>query len=286
MADHTLHQISSHVFWLSPDSTTDRPVLGAIAGTRGTLIVDSGNSPAHAHVLLRELERRGLPSPAYVALTHWHWDHVFGTSAFNLPTIASTETKRIVDEMAQLDWSDAALDQRVELGVEIAFCRDMMKRELPDRSDLVIRPPDIAFVNQVDIDLGGVTCQLLHVGGDHAIDSTVVYVPEDKIVFLSDCVYPDIYHTARRYTTAKLFPLLDRLLSLDGEYYLAGHNDEPWSRSFLVEEAALLHTIGEIVEAHSPDRAAILAAVEARLGAPPNEDHKEIVDEFFAGLSC
>jgi predicted amidohydrolase len=52
MVTHQFHRLTVHVYYLSPDSTTDRPVLGAIVGTTGTLVVDAGNSPAHAQVLL------------------------------------------------------------------------------------------------------------------------------------------------------------------------------------------------------------------------------------------
>jgi glyoxylase-like metal-dependent hydrolase (beta-lactamase superfamily II) len=277
--------ISPHVRWLAPDSTTDRPVLGAISGARGTLLVDAGNSAAHAQVLLHELSKTDVAAPTFVALTHWHWDHVFGTAALDLPTVAHTETKRIVAAMAQLDWRDAALDRRVEEGVEIAFCRDMIKAELPDRSNLTLRPPNLGFTECVELELGGVTCHIVHVGGDHAHDSTVVYVPDDKIMFLGDCIYPDIYHTARRYTTTKLFPLLDRLLSYDTEWYLAGHHPAPMSRADLATEAALLKTIGQRVDEGEGDRAAILADLPHLLGAPLNDDHVEIVDAFVAGRS-
>src|SRR4051794_30435918 len=194
---------------MSPDSTTDRPVLGAITGAYGTLLVDAGNSPAHAELLLEAVEDVDATPPAYVALTHWHWDHVFGTSALVLPTFACTETRQVVAEMARLDWSDAALDRRVADGTEIAFCADMIKAELPERTGLSLRVPDIVFDDQVTVDLGGITCQLVHVGGDHASDSCVVYVPEERIMFLGDCLYPAIYTPVRQYTVARLFPLID-----------------------------------------------------------------------------
>src|SRR5690606_8283743 len=174
-------------------STTDRPVLGVIAGSKGSLIVDAGNSPAHARVLLEQMTVAGLPAPRFLVLTHWHWDHWFGAAAFDAPAIAHAETSRILREQVAWEWSDAALDARVEQGIEIAFCRDMLKAELPDRSDLVLCAPDVAFTGEVTIDLGGVTCRLIHVGGDHAADSVVVHVPEARVVFLSDCRYDDIY---------------------------------------------------------------------------------------------
>jgi glyoxylase-like metal-dependent hydrolase (beta-lactamase superfamily II) len=281
---HTFNRIAAHVYWLSPDGTTDRPTLGVIAGTRGTLVVDAGNSADHAETLLREIAGAGIAPPTFVALTHWHWDHVFGTATLDLPTFAHHETQRIVREIATLDWSDAALDERVAAGTEIAFCRDMIKAELPDRSGLTIRPPEIGFTHRVELDLGGVTCQLVHVGGDHAPDSVIVAVPQEQIVLLGDCIYPAIYCAERHYTTARLFPLLDQLLSFNAECYLAGHHLEPLSRAAMIEEATLLRSIGGLVERYGHDRDAILAALPGAVGTPVNEDHLELVGEFLAGL--
>lgn len=128
---HTFHRLTAHVHWLSPDSATDRPVLGAISGAHGTLVVDAGASPAHARILQNAISAAGLPAPRFLALTHWHWDHSFGVAAWDVPTCSSLATQRIMAELAQLDWSDAALDARVEAGTEIAFCRDMIKLATP-----------------------------------------------------------------------------------------------------------------------------------------------------------
>ena len=235
MNQSKLNQITLHMYWLDPDDSTDRPILGAIAGTHSTLIVDSGNSPSHANLLLNELSKIDIAEPKFLTLTHWHWDHVFGTSAINLPTFAHIETKHIVSKMAQLDWRDEALDKRVEEGSEIEFCRDMIKAELPDRADLRIRSPDIAFTDQLEIDLGGITCQIVHVGGDHSSDSIIVYVQEDKAIFLGDCLYENIYDRAPRYTPRNLSSLIEQLLSYEAEYYILAHEPEPMSKMKMIE---------------------------------------------------
>jgi glyoxylase-like metal-dependent hydrolase (beta-lactamase superfamily II) len=118
---HTFNRLTAHVHWLSPDSTTDRPALGAISGAHGTLVVDAGASPAHAHALQQAIAAAGLPAPRYLALTHWHWDHVFGGAAWELPTFGHVETRRVMAQMATLDWRNAALDARVAAGEEIAL---------------------------------------------------------------------------------------------------------------------------------------------------------------------
>ncbi len=284
MNNTKLNQITEHIYWFSPDDTTDRPTLGAIVGKQGTLVVDAGNSPAHANLFLAELAKAGVAPPKYLALTHWHWDHLFGTDAFNALIFASQETKRAVEEMAQWDWSDAALDKRVEAGIEIEFCRDMIKKEMPDRSSLRLKPPDIGFAKQVDIELGDVVCQLIHVGGDHAKDSIVVYVPQDKILFLSDCLYPDLYHGAWNYTTQKLFPLLDKIMSFKADFYLLGHHEAPMSSAEMKAHATLLKTIGRKVEEIGHNREQIVLDLQTTFNKSLNEDHFEIVDAFLAGL--
>jgi glyoxylase-like metal-dependent hydrolase (beta-lactamase superfamily II) len=282
--DFIIQQLTRHVRWLPADPATDRPILGAITGTSGTLMVDAGNSPAHAAYFLAELERAGLPAPSFVALTHWHWDHVFGTASLPVPTVAHVETRRAVAAMAGLDWSDAALDRRVAEGTEIAFCRDMIKAELPDRSALRIRPPEIGFSHELELDLGGVTCRIIHVGGDHAADSSIVYVPEDGVMFLGDCIYADIYREPRRYTLGRLLPLLDRLETYPAECYLPSHHDAPLGRAEFQAELELLRTVGAIVAEHGPDEAAILAAIQRQRGAPATEDEIDVMREFIAGL--
>ncbi len=283
MTAHTFHQISPHVYWLSPDHTTDRPLLGVVVGAHGSLIIDAGNSPAHLHLLLQAMAQQKLPPPTFAMLTHWHWDHVFGTSALNVPTFASRETARIVRILAGLDWDDAALDERVAAGTEIAFCRDMIKAELPERTNLSLRPPTIAFDTAVTIDLGGVSCELVHVGGDHAHDASIVYVSAEKILFLGDCLYDDLYHGPRRLTTTQLFPLLDRLLTYEVDFYLGSHDTEPLSRARFAADAALLKLIGETVAVLAPDRIAILAQLSKALRTPLTADHGDMVDAFLAG---
>ena len=278
-----LNQISPHVYWLPPDSSTDRPVLGVIAGQRATLIVDAGNSPAHANLLLDELAKLDVPGLTYLVLTHWHWDHVFGITAFQVPVFASKQTCVAVAQMVDLDWCDEALDQRVDEGTEIEFCRDMIKLELPDRSNLRLRTPDVAFTHQIEIDLGGVTCLIKHVGGDHASDSSIVHVQEDGIVFLGDAPYEDLHHGPRNYTTDKLFPLLDDILSCDAEAYLWGHDPEPMSGTEFAAMSSLLKQIGQFADHSGGDRTLILQQLQ---NVPANfeEDVDEFIDSFLAGL--
>ena len=70
----------------------------------------------------------------------------------------------------------------------------MYQKEFSEQPrNIKIIPPNLTFQNQLELDLGEVTCVLKHVGGDHAHDSVVMYMKEEKILFLGDCIYADIF---------------------------------------------------------------------------------------------
>lgn len=280
----TLQRLTERVYWLTPDSRTDRPALGAIVGANGTLMVDAGNLPPHVELFLKALAAEGIPTPRYVALTHWHWDHVFGAAALRgIPIFAHHETARQIKIQVAYDWSDVALDRRVENGLEIAFCRDMIKTELPDRSALQIIPPDVLFCQSLTIDLGDITCEITHVGGDHSADSCIIHIPEDRVLFLGDCHYPNIHSTPRYFTPDQIFPLLQRLLSYDAEYYVEGHSEEVMTRAALQQFERDLKTVCEVVARNGANRETVLRELQ-----PDYPDLAEIdwaVDAFIAGLA-
>ena len=202
-----------------------------------------------------------------------------------MPIVAQDETAKIVAKMAKLNWRDKALDQRVADGSEIAFCRDMMKIEFSNamRGRLEIRPPEIAFTDLMTIDLGGLVVELVHVGGDHSSDSSVIYVPGDGVVFLGDCMYYAIYENPPYYTTRKLFPLMDRLLAFDAQYYFPAHADEPLTRAEMEAWVEELRLIGKTVDKIGDNRKRIFKALEKK-GLTVMEEVQEDVSYFIAGI--
>jgi glyoxylase-like metal-dependent hydrolase (beta-lactamase superfamily II) len=122
------------------------------------------------------------------------------------------------------------------------------------------------------------------VGGDHAADSIIVHALEDRMAFLSDCRYEDIYTTPRRYTVANALPLFDRLLALEADLYLGGHEPAPILRPALVEEALRVRQVGKHVERIGDDRAAVIDALRRQGNLMLDEDTLDCVDAFLAGL--
>jgi glyoxylase-like metal-dependent hydrolase (beta-lactamase superfamily II) len=245
-----LHSLTPHISWSSPDSVRDRPILGAVIGSRATLLIEGGASPKHAQEFLAALGELNPAPVRFAALTHYHWDHVFGCSALGVPVIAQRGTAQVMTAMARLDWRDAALDARVERGEERPVLADHIKVEMTDaeRRVLTITPPDLIFDGEVELDLGDLHARVIHVGGDHTPDSSIIFIPEERTVFLGDCLYNGAFGAdGWYYTPRNLFPLLDRLQALDADHYLLAHEEAPMTREDLAREAGTMRRIGEAV---------------------------------------
>ncbi|MFD2444773.1 MBL fold metallo-hydrolase [Bacillus sp. CGMCC 1.16607] len=282
---HTLEKLTDRFWYLTPVSETDRPILGVVVGDNNTLMIDAGNSEAHADYFLNELNKKQIREPNIVVLTHWHWDHIFGLSSLkNMNSLASKQTKEEMEKLTPLIWSDEALDERVREGTEIEFCATCIKKEFESHRDITITLPDVTFENRLEIDLGGVTCILQHVGGDHAPDSVVVFVKEEKILFLADCIYPDIFAEKRNYTTQRTLDLLDVLETFDADTYVLSHW-KPISKDEFNLEVQLLRNIASMTIEFQGNRNNIIDAYENHVGRKLNEDELETIEYFVNGYN-
>jgi glyoxylase-like metal-dependent hydrolase (beta-lactamase superfamily II) len=282
MPESDLQRISDRILYLPADHRNDRPILAAISGEKRTLLMDAGNSAAHAELFLRELAPYALPRIELLALTHWHWDHVFGTTQMNLPTVAHVETKRRMEAMAALEWTDEALKERVRLGQESSFIADHIRKEYPGERDIVISLPTLLFEQHREFDLGGLTCRIEHVGGDHTPDSCVLYVQEEKTLFLGDCMGPALL-PYRYYTSGKMLSLLDRLESYDAELYVPSHG-EPMTKADMQTELWEMRSLMRITHDCAGRKEEIVPEVVKQWGRELNPGDDPFIDWFIAGF--
>jgi glyoxylase-like metal-dependent hydrolase (beta-lactamase superfamily II) len=282
-----LRRISRRVYWLPP-GPPDRPSLCAVVGERRTLMLDAGASAAHARLFLDGLAAEGVAPPSYVALTHSHWDHVFGATEVGAQVIAQALTAEALTELVATDWSDEALDRRVGAGVVSPGHAANVKEELPSPRDVRVAPADIVFRDGLDIELGGATVRVRHVGGDHAADSCVMYVEPDRVLFLGDCLYdsPD-----GRLTPELVFPLHDAVRGFGAELYVEGHGAAVIPRAELEALAVKVRhaesTVrGIAAQGTLPEEETALARVREHTGEDPDEDMVLFVRAFIAGRNA
>ncbi len=228
-----LKQLTERIYYLPCSSETDRPNLGYIRGDRYSLMIDAGNSAKHAALFLDSVNELGLPIPTYVAITHWHWDHTFGMHAVPGIILASKLTNDQLARVMTWKWTEEAMQARLLSGEDIEFCDTHIRLEYPERNDILVKAADIVFEKQLTLYLGGITAQLFALGGPHSDDSVVIYIPEEKVLFLGDSDGGDFYYNEGRYDKVKLTCFIQFLRDLDFVICIDGH-DVPASKEELL----------------------------------------------------
>jgi len=181
--------------WLWPHDEDPAVVQGCVAvmvDDAGSLLVDSGNSPAAAAEVRAAIDAAGLPRPRRLVYTHHHWDHTWGGCAWpDAEIIGHAAGARILAAEADRPWSDTYLSEQVAANPRLAASFSARARAMRTWEGFRIVPPHIEFTDTLALP-GGV--QVDHVGGRHAEDSTVVAVPDSGVVLLGDCFYPPPLH--------------------------------------------------------------------------------------------
>lgn len=230
-----IQKLTDRILYMPGNELTDRPYLYYIRGEEKSMAIDGGCSANHITSFYRDLQTEGLPLPDYTVLTHWHWDHSFGLCGATGMTIASSRCNEKLRYLQQLEWSEAALDARVAMGEEIPFCASCMKREYPYLSDIHIVSAAVEIeAEDLELDLGGLTCRIMHRDATHSRDSLFIYIPQEKALAVGDADYEDYYENDYRYDQAKLIKLTSFISSMDFQHCLRGH-DGPVSRQESME---------------------------------------------------
>jgi glyoxylase-like metal-dependent hydrolase (beta-lactamase superfamily II) len=268
-----------------PPTKPDRPSLCAVVGNEKVVMLDGGASSAHARQFLDQLSSLGIPHPERVVFTHWHWDHVFGAAEVGAQILAHGLTAEKLRELARRDWSDAGLEQQVASGLETKDGAENIKAELPAPRVVNVAQADGIFQDSMDLNLGDVHCRIEHVGGDHAADSSVVFVQPDRVLFLGDCLSGVFYAPRPYYTFQRLVPLLDKIQRFDALRYVEGHNTSVFTRVEFDAEIAKMREAIKLIQEIGPDERRAFGIYEANTGTPPDEDMAYYLRALIVGLS-
>ncbi len=183
-----MDRLSNRLYYLPPVPETDRPALACLWGSRRTLLLDGGTSPAHLGAFLAELSAAGVPTPDWAMVTHRHWDHTFGLCALpeGVPVIAGEATAAYLRRYASIQWDEAGLASYLEADGLREFSEPHLRLEYPDPSVIRLRTADISFQGTLELDLGDCHASLMTVPSPHCDDAVIAYLPEERAVFLGD----------------------------------------------------------------------------------------------------
>lgn len=239
-----LNQITPRCYYMPNDTAADRPCLGYVRGDRYTLMIDAGNSPDHHRLFLKEVSAASLPAPSAVAITHSHWDHTYGLCAASVPTLANHRTQAHLQRMSRWAWMLPAMEERLRTHEDILFCHECILKEYPDLTAIRVIPADVVYQDRLSLDLGGVHAELLRLDNSHADDCSIVYIPEEKVVYLGDITCNDLHHQPPCIHRARFEQLRRSLTELDFTHAVDGHWGEILTKEAVLQDMDSCFTEG------------------------------------------
>ncbi|MGA2712988.1 MAG: MBL fold metallo-hydrolase [Bryobacteraceae bacterium] len=204
------------------------PNIAIIAGSRATLVVDTGLGPRNGATAARVAAKLSAPNAKlYLTTTHFHPEHAAGDAGFPAGTILVR---------------NATQQQEMELhGKEMVeqFSRNARWTEL--LADVNLRTPDVIYNDEAKIDLGGVTARLLWFGGAHTKGDELIFVEPDRTLISGDVVQnkttPNIFGDGG--TPGSWLAVLDKVAALNALHVLPDHS-APGDGSLVAQEKAFI----------------------------------------------
>ncbi|MGW7818237.1 MBL fold metallo-hydrolase [Streptomyces puniciscabiei] len=176
---------------------------GVVTSDEGVLLVDTCFTERRTTRLREEIAQVSGAPVRYVVNTHHHGDHTFGNYQF----------------------PDAAV-------IGHPYCRDKIISEglavVPyfgtvEWGDIRICPPTVLCEDRLTVELGGLTAEVLPVAPAHTLGDVVVWLPEQRVLFVGDIVFNGCTPVITDGSLSGIRTALQMLRALRPEVVVPGH---------------------------------------------------------------
>ena len=169
----TFSKLSEHAYAYTAEGD---PNTGIVVGDDAVMVIDTQATPAMAQDVIRRIREVTDKPIKYVVLSHYHAVRVLGASAYKPEhIIASQDTRDLIVERGEQDKAS-------EIG---RFPRLFQNVESVPPG---MTWPTMTFTGRMTLWLGKLEVQLIQLGRGHTKGDTVVWLPQDKVLFSGDLV--------------------------------------------------------------------------------------------------
>ena len=175
---------------------------GVIVTSEGVVVLDALNSEAVARAQ-RDAMAGAIPQPIRMLVSSTFHNN------YSKGNIAYADVLKIGHENYRTDL--------VEL----------MQREKVSAAEQRARLPNQTFRDRMTLHLGGKEIQILHVGRAHTRGDSIVFVPQARIVYLSELYFADQFLFINDGYGLDWLRALDTIAALDADIFVPGHGPIP-----------------------------------------------------------
>ena len=166
-------KLSDHAYAYTAEGD---PNTGIVIGDDAVMVIDTQATPVMAQDVIRRIREVTDKPIKYVVLSHYHAVRVLGASSYQPEhVIASDDTLSLIRERGEQDKAS-------EIG---RFPRLFRAVESVPAG---LTWPTMTFQGRMTLWLGKLEVQLIQLGRGHTKGDTVVWLPQEKILFSGDLV--------------------------------------------------------------------------------------------------
>jgi len=165
-------RLSDHAYAYTAEGD---PNTGVVVGDDGVMVIDTQATPVMAQDVIRRIREVTDKPIKYVTLSHYHAVRVLGAAGYApQQVIASRDTYDLIVERGEADMkSEIERFPRLFRAVE----------SVPG-----LTWPTIVFEKRLTVWMGNLQVELLQLGRGHTKGDTVVWLPQDRVLFSGDLV--------------------------------------------------------------------------------------------------
>ena len=165
-------RLSDHAYAYTAEGD---PNTGVVVGDDGVMVIDTQATPVMAQDVIRRIRQVTDKPIRYVTLSHYHAVRVLGAAGYApQQVIASRDTYDLIVERGEADMkSEIERFPRLFRAVE----------SVPG-----LTWPTIVFEKRLTVWMGNLQVELLQLGRGHTKGDTVVWLPQDRVLFSGDLV--------------------------------------------------------------------------------------------------
>ena len=205
-----VHEVAENVYaYVHAEARWDICNSGFIVGEEGVFVIDSMMVGRIVEPYLEAMRKVTSKPVRYVVNTHHHLDHSFGNQYFLPAQIISHRKCREV---------------LVERGIDIEQFSRIWPQYKDDWPTVRLTPATITYQDRMVVHFEDRVIELIHPGPAHTYGDTLIYLPDEKILFTGDVAFHYLTPLARDGHVGRWLRVGKRLIDrLDAEKVVPAH---------------------------------------------------------------
>jgi glyoxylase-like metal-dependent hydrolase (beta-lactamase superfamily II) len=210
--------------WIQPDGSWGYSNSGLIADSGESLLVDTLYDLPKTREML-DAYRKSIPAAKRIGTlvnTHGNGDHYFGNQLVEAPRIITS--RACAEEMKLRPPSHRAEQLRNwrQFGDAGRFFHENLGGKF-DLENIELVLPTEVFEDRLTLNVGSKRVELHNVGPAHTGGDTLVYLPQDRIVYTGDIIFADAHPIVWDGPVSNWIKACDLMLQWNAEVIVPGH---------------------------------------------------------------